>query len=159
MFNSLLLKLCRGLYSLVDWNIVHEAQLKTFHRRGLYSLVDWNDAEGHGNGSSSQVEAYTASWIEIAVLQLALKERWSRGLYSLVDWNIFLILFARKIPVEAYTASWIEIPKSCSILSRSCVEAYTASWIEIIASNPSTGFLSSRGLYSLVDWNAEYTPQ
>ena len=109
--------------------------------------------------SWNYVEAYTASWIEIAVLQLALKERWSRGLYSLVDWNIFLILFARKIPVEAYTASWIEIPKSCSILSRSCVEAYTASWIEIIASNPSTGFLSSRGLYSLVDWNAEYTPQ
>ena len=55
------------------------------------------------------VEAYTASWIEIAW--------WWLGIGS--------------NRVEAYTASWIEIPSCRRFISCRCVEAYTASWIEI----------------------------
>ena len=55
------------------------------------------------------VEAYTASWIEmISVNEYFLETR-----------------------VEAYTASWIEICHSGSAYFCHSVEAYTASWIEI----------------------------
>ena len=56
------------------------------------------------------VEAYTASWIEIA---------------NTGKFNIYNI-------VEAYTASWIEIGGSEAVLMAVNVEAYTASWIEIL---------------------------
>ena len=75
--------------------------------RGLYSLVDWNLCNPLQK-YSSQVEAYTALWIEISIsrsMESAARSRLiqprglksisrdsgrpvdGRGLYSLVDWN------------------------------------------------------------------------
>ena len=34
--------LCRGLYSLVDWNWTEARGIRTHYSRSLYSLVDWN---------------------------------------------------------------------------------------------------------------------
>ena len=78
---------CRGLYSLVDWNIIEKQKGKRNKRRGLYSLVDWNHHYPSSCVWPSWVEAYTASWIEIAKPIIVMKE----------------------FCVEAYTASWIEI--------------------------------------------------
>ena len=102
----------RGLYSLVDWNIIEKQKGKRNKRRGLYSLVDWNHHYPSSCVWPSWVEAYTASWIEIAKPIIVMKEfcveaytaSWieiaigvlkyskshRRGLYSLVDWNNLL---------------------------------------------------------------------
>ena len=56
--------LCRGLYSLVYWNDIDYVGYARVGSRGLYSLVYWNIS--HVNHiTRPQVEAYTASWIEI----------------------------------------------------------------------------------------------
>ena len=54
--------------------------------RGLCSLVDWNRWE-FCREPVRDVEAYAASWIEIKLSLLPLKNRMRRGLCSLVDWN------------------------------------------------------------------------
>ena len=163
--------------------------------RGLYSLVDWNKTK-ICEKTLYNVEAYTASWIEISYIRqnpFLLRSRLiqPRGLkYCQCASHV------TSLSVEAYTASWIEMhlqrgithkmesrliqprglkyiclrfvlpllrrglyslvdwnihPSIATALSR--VEAYTASWIEIWS--PLTPVLPerSRGLYSLVDWN------
>ena len=62
-----------------------------------------------GKRNVLDVEAYTASWIEI------LPE----------------VRYQMEHYVEAYTASWIEIYSIIWICHSTCVEAYTASWIEM----------------------------
>ena len=141
--------------------------------RGLYSLVDWNDA-GDSDGKRSEVEAYTASWIEISVLVAfslrSLVEAYTASWIEILWYGLIVEgLQSRLIQprglkcgrlyrtsvwysVEAYTASWIEICLLPLAIMLCKVEAYTASWIEIkISHAASTG--RSRGLYSLVDWN------
>ena len=76
----------RGLYSLVDWNVLGDELGKYFNGRGLYSLVDWNPL-AFFHPFLCHVEAYTASWIEIINPISSAAEQKSRGLYSLVDWN------------------------------------------------------------------------
>ena len=56
------------------------------------------------------VEAYVASWIEIAIAAL----------------------HTSVLVVEAYVASWIEITILFGVHFNICVEAYVASWIEIV---------------------------
>ena len=86
LFCCCLWGICRGLYSLVDWNGAVAMYHGTRPGRGLYSLVDWNiDFERDIPGNAG------------------------RGLYSLVDWNTADGKPGYKKAVEAYTASWIEI--------------------------------------------------
>ena len=54
----------RGLYSLVDWNMTMIWWIGLKISRGLYSLVDWNNLSTGGE-APGEVEAYTASWIEM----------------------------------------------------------------------------------------------
>ena len=121
--------------------------------RGLYSLVDWN-ASIHPVTASCIVEAYTASWIEISNL-------WShaskpppsrliqprglkcgfpydgyqriqgRGLYSLVDWNTHWRTVCSALPCRGLYSlvDWNKMELGHWWYQK--VEAYTASWIEI----------------------------
>ena len=75
------------------------------------------------------VEAYTASWIEI---------------YPDLD-------FSNDTLVEAYTASWIEILLIVNAVMVYIVEAYTASWIEIRWATAPDPFTKRRSLYGFVD--------
>ena len=134
---------CRGLYSLVDWNVAGTGGLLAPRGRGLYSLVDWNRLNDrklealiveaytaswieifitHYLPPKKEVEAYTASWIEIKNESQKQDNQWRRGLYSLVDWNPSVDIPERSFIVEAYTASWIEISTistfRCCTLSR-----------------------------------------
>ena len=79
-----------------------------------------------------EVEAYTASWIEIVYYTVNQRRDACRSLYGFVDWNWF-ICFRNEFVwiVEAYTASWIEILRARSYQDTVWVEAYTASWIEM----------------------------
>ena len=145
---------CRGLYSLVDWNVFHLSCVCIHPGRGLYSLVDWNTYK-IGGYTGAYVEAYTASWIEIA-LWLRSKEfqfveaytaswiemapqifkpsgRLSRGLYSLVDWN---------------KAVWDDK----SVVDTSRLIQPRGLKYGVIRSHV---WMDSRGLYSLVDWNVQ----
>ena len=80
---------------------------------------------------NARVEAYTASWIEIYNWHITLPGSTSRliqprGLkYHCGDDR-------SEYSVEAYTASWIEINCQSILLPTQMVEAYTASWIEIV---------------------------
>ena len=122
---------CRGLYSLVDWNM---------------QLCVWM--------LPTTVEAYTASWIEIwcaATVSAAAIGRGlyslvdcnsggkdslcmaqSRGLYSLVDWNVVAIC-----TMENLRMSRLIQPRGLKCTYK--------------RSHKHTGY--SRGLYSLVGWN------
>ena len=125
--------------------------------RGLYSLVDWNITDFY-DIRCRQVEAYTASWIEITHQYRLLQFLWSRliqprglksycsmlvdngmcrGLYSLVDWNACA-------PKTGTTR------RSRGLYS--LVDWNTRETAEIIRNR-------GRGLYSLVDWNCKECPQ
>ena len=144
---------CRGLYSLVDWNLVPLTASASEVGRGLYSLVDWNLTESEQN-TGSNVEAYTASWIEICncacgCCQLRSRLIQPRGLKSGARQR-----YQRRQLVEAYTASWIVIAVAKTVCAWRRVEAYTASWIEMSLQSAQWKISACRGLYSLVDWNA-----
>ena len=143
---------CRGLYSLVDWNgeqhqgcsgaewsrLIQPRGLKYMDIqfphcclcRGLYSLVDWNK-KITDIGKGNPVEAYTASWIEIALTLFVIAGLLCRGLYSLVDWNAFFIF-----RILCSTMSRLIQPRGLKYLR-----------------NERTYYRKRRGLYSLVDWN------
>ena len=120
----------RGLYSLVDWNLLESISDGMASSRGLYSLVDWN-MPAPGRALTFDVEAYTASWIEISLALKALKVRQSRGLYSLVDWNKIT-----GIPHPLHFMSRLIQPRGLKFLIQYPLPVS-----------------SRRGLYSLVDWN------
>ena len=98
--------------------------------RSLYGFVDWN-IQDYARKTKQDVEAYTASWIEIK----------SGNIYPVGK------------PVEAYTASWIEISMFGVDIDLIKVEAYTASWIEISAGSCKRQESIRRSLYGFVDWN------
>ena len=121
--------LCRGLYSLVDWN----------KRLALTGLMIW-------------VEARTALWVENRTRLTMMRNRICRGLYSLVDWNWKSTNRIHVGRVEAYTALWIEmmllLEKRHLCLSRliqPCGLKYGGGLVH--------DWRARRGLYSLVDWN------
>ena len=106
--------------------------------RGLYSLVDWNMTIRQAS-AEGQVEAYTASWIEIFFRLWKIIFVSRRGLYSLVDWNKALC-----VPRAINKGRGLY-----SLVDWNFGKMYVFS------------FLHCRGLYSLVDWNiweeAEWT--
>ena len=99
---------CRGLYSLVDWNLIDCTTLTMDKSRGLYSLVDWNILQGiwkivvWSRGLYSLVDWNFLQYNSNNIC-------WRRGLYSLVDWNAITRYELPLSSVEAYTASWIEM--------------------------------------------------
>ena len=123
----------RGLYSLVDWNISYPCILKSGRSRGLYSLVDWNTAN-ISKSRRSRVEAYTASWIEIASSQ----EPNSCSVSRLIQPR------GLKSPdfcfTDPITSSRLIQPRGLKFL-----QSY---WYR--------RKFPCRGLYSLVDWNLPY---
>jgi len=108
--------------------------------------------------SMTIVEAYVASWIEIAIVVWWDEHVARRGLCSLVDWNCRIYDKAKEQSVEAYVASWIEIAWRHVKSFRVPVEAYVASWIEIDRPPWHCAYIHRRGLCSLVDWNALSVP-
>ena len=122
------------------------------HRRGLYSLVDWNFT-AWVIITVILVEAYTASWIEMQIvndspdflpmsrliqprglkynIMYYHRHLYRRGLYSLVDWNI------------------TECVSRQSIVCRGLYSLVDWNYKTV---SRHIG-VSGRGLYSLVDWN------
>ena len=165
----------RGLYSLVDWNSYPMITPPAARGRGLYSLVDWNASSWESFPDSAlsrliqprglkyeervfdtaafDVEAYTASWIEMLVISImsvvvlsrliqprGLKYehdfngtwKYSRGLYSLVDWNKHSA-FSSLVEARRGLYSLVDWNSILFLFfSYTDVEAYTASWIEIL---------------------------
>ena len=121
--------------------------------RGLRSLVDWNGFAKRGMIPYG-VEAYVASWIEILsrLLHSELKsvEAYVASWIEITQEKYSLL----KKVVEAYVASWIEIEWQSGVKAKFKVEAYVASWIEIPFVPIIEYYAQSRGLRSLVDWNA-----
>ena len=111
LFCCCLWGICRGLYSLVDWNGAVAMYHGTRPGRGLYSLVDWNiDFERDIPGNAGRGLYSLVDWNFLSDVDCQVSAR--RGLYSLVDWNIVGAGLFPVISVEAYTASWIEIPQT-----------------------------------------------
>ena len=78
-----------------------------------------------------EVEAFTASWIEI-ILYEPIKNAWHRrGFHGLVDWN------------DKFKSPYLQ-PQ---------VEAFMASWIEITQARTGGGRFPSRGFRGLPDYN------
>ena len=131
-------------------------------------MASWIEIEqGSQTPSSTTVEAYVASWIEIQTQRPAAGRKksrlmWPRGLKCILYSSSVIcspsrLMWPRGLKfspyhkygktrfVEAYVASWIEILTFAHRRSTPPVEAYTASWIEIIAvSYMTTGSVASR---------------
>ena len=92
----------------MDWNRRDIYKFLELIRRGLYSLVDWNVVV-HTLVDNAHVEAYTASWIEIllkaAIDEMILVEAYTA---SWIEIQTNYEDYTDKA-VEAYTASWIEM--------------------------------------------------
>ena len=121
---------CRSLCGFVDWNVNFPSGTTALSGRSLCGFVDWNSSTKRSI-SSSKVEAYAASWIEMC----------------------FCLRYLMGQCVEAYAASWIEIFSPMRNSSITLVEAYAASWIEIDTLEVWTPICLSRSLCGFVDWN------
>ena len=121
----------RGLYSLVDWNMtIRQASAEGQVEAYTASWIEINSNTGVLNPGNS-VEAYTASWIEIFFRLWKIIFVSRRGLYSLVDWNKALC-----VPRAINKGRGLY-----SLVDWNFGKMYVFS------------FLHCRGLYSLVDWN------
>ena len=119
--------------------------------RGLYSLVDWNLIVG-ANDPSLGVEAYTASWIEIFI------SRWWCIAPRVEAYTASWIEIDKLYFFISFTSSRLIQPRGLkSICIRWCWETCSRGLYSLVDWNFQSWQcekrIPRRGLYSLVDWN------